>query len=88
MGRRRDLMLNRLLPFSAAFLLALASGAGAQDYRVRKLNVLSDIERSQRSQAESLRRIERIESDRYRDMDRARRNAERDARSARRFDRP
>lgn len=65
-----------------------ASGAGAQDFRgQRELNALRDAARSEERQARSIERIERQDRERARDEDRARRNAARDSRSSRRFDR-
>lgn len=73
-----------------AFLLTVDSrhDARAQDAdRVRAMNAVSDMARAQRDQADSLRRVETIQRDQARANDRARRNAERDSRSMRRFDR-
>jgi hypothetical protein len=50
-------------------------------------NVLNDMARAQRDQAESLRRMEVIQRDQARRADAAQQNAERDNRSLRRFDR-
>lgn len=68
--------------------MAVATSAWAQPYydNTRELNALRDAARAQEKHAESLRQIESLERDRARDLDRARRNASRDARSARRFD--
>lgn len=72
----------------AAAAVAFAFPAVARDYDVtRKLDALRDAARAQERQAESLERLERLERDRALRDDRARRNAARDARSARRFDR-
>lgn len=76
--------------FALALTLAFAwpPEAGAQDYgAIRANNALSDLARVQERQAESLRRIELIQRVQARADDRARRNAERDSRSMRRFDR-
>lgn len=51
-------------------------------------NALRDVARAQERQARSLERLDALERDRARAEDRARRNAERDSRSMRRFDRP
>lgn len=50
-------------------------------------NPARDAARAEKRQADALERIARIEKDRARDADRDRRNAARDARSSRRFDR-
>lgn len=72
----------------AGIVLAFASPVEAQDLNaVRAQNALNDMARAQRDQAESLRRLEAIQRDQARADDRARRNAERDSRSMRRFDR-
>jgi hypothetical protein len=72
-----------------AFLLTATPphDAQAQDAdRVRAMNAVSDMARAQRDQADSLRRMESLQRDQARQADRARRNAERDSRSMRRFD--
>ena len=51
-------------------------------------NALRDVARAQERQARPLERLDALERDRARAEDRARRNAERDSRSMRRFDRP
>lgn len=51
-------------------------------------NALRDAARAQERQARSLERMESLERSRALREDRARRNAERDSRSMRRFDRP
>lgn len=68
--------------------LLTASGAVAQDSEAqRAINAMHDMARAQERQARSLEQIERQDRDRARDEDRARRNAARDSRSSRRFDR-
>ncbi len=64
--------------------MSAASPAGAQDVYT---NALRDAARAQERQARELERLGVLERDRARADDRARRNAERDSRSARRFDR-
>ena len=72
----------------AAALLIIASPAVAyDDYDESQLASSYRSSRAQENMARSMDRMERIERDRYRDEDRARRNAERDSRSSRRFDR-
>lgn len=75
--------------FLAAFLVtAWPHETRAQDaIAIRSVNALNDMARAQRSQAESLRRLESLERNRTRAADTARHTAERDARSLRRFDR-
>lgn len=68
------------LVFLVACLMISEIPAAAQNY-------YRDSARAQERQADSLRRIEQIEKDRYLREDRDRRNAERDSRSSRRFDR-
>ncbi|WP_298962334.1 hypothetical protein [uncultured Methylobacterium sp.] len=69
-------------------LLAVPIPAAAQSYDdTRAINAMRDAARAHERQAESLRQIERIERDRALRDDRDRRNAERDSRSQRRFDR-
>ncbi|WP_244478958.1 hypothetical protein [Methylobacterium sp. Leaf106] len=78
-------------PTSAVLALLLAAwsfDARAQDAnRVRAMNAVSDLSRAHREQTETLRRMETVQRDRARADDRTRRNAERDSRSMRRFDR-
>ena len=78
-------------PTSAVLALLLAAwsfDARAQDAnRVRAMNAVSDLARAHREQTETLRRMETVQRDRARADDRTRRNAERDSRSMRRFDR-
>lgn len=79
----------RLALFVVGFLAAgLPPEASAQDHgAIRVQNSLNDLARAQQQQAETLRRMETAQRDRARAEDRDRRNAERDSRSMRRFDR-
>lgn len=72
-----------------AFALPLIAGpAVGQTYNEeRAANALRDGARAQERQADELRRLGQLERDRALQEDRARRNAARDARSSRRFDR-
>lgn len=82
--------MSRAYAILASILAAAATGpaqAGDLDAEVRSRNALSDIARSQRDQAESLRAIERSQREQARRADQDRINAQRDARSMRRFDR-
>lgn len=76
--------MNRAQALLATILAASAGEAQAQDVTT---NTLRDAARAQERQADSLRRLESLDRDRARWADRDRRNAERDARSLRRFDR-
>lgn len=76
--------MTRAQAILATILAASAGEAQAQDATT---NALRDAARAQEQQADSLRRLESLEKDRARWADRDRRNAERDARSMRRFDR-
>lgn len=67
-----------------AFLLLAASPVGAQD---AASNALRDAARAQGRQARSLERLEVIQRDEARRAAQDLQNAERDARSLRRFDR-
>lgn len=70
-------------------LLVLAAPAVAQSFDdTRAVNAMRDSARAQERQADELRRLRQIEADRALREDRDRRNAARDARSSRRFDRP
>jgi hypothetical protein len=72
----------------ALLLAAWSFDARAQDAnRVRAMNAVSDLARAHREQTETLRHMETVQRDRARAEDRTRRNAERDSRSMRRFDR-
>ena len=79
--------MSRLALFLAALLItAWPPETRAQDFQAtRTINAMNDIARSQRDQAESLRRIEPLERDPTRAAATARHNAERDSRSLRRF---
>ena len=73
----------------AAILLSPVATTEAQSFDdQRAINAMRDQARAQERQADELRRLRQIEGDRARQEDRDRRNAERDARSLRRFDRP
>ncbi|WP_227437900.1 hypothetical protein [Methylobacterium sp. W2] len=77
-------------PFAVVALLlaAWSPDARAEDAnRVRAMNAVSDLARAHRERTDTLRRMETVQRDRARADDRARRNAERDSRSMRRFDR-
>lgn len=92
-GRRRSTLpsMTRAFLLAGIVLIVVASPRNlhAQGFdAVRTQNALNDMARAHRDQAESLRRIETIQRDQARADDRARRNAERDSRSMRRFDRP
>jgi len=81
-------MIRAALLLAGFLAAAWPPGARAQDYgAIRATNALHDMARAQERQAESLRRMETVQRDQARADDRARRNAERDSRSARRFDR-
>ncbi|MEL6061086.1 MULTISPECIES: hypothetical protein [unclassified Methylobacterium] len=67
---------------------ALAQEFAQNFARQRELNALNDIAASQRQQTEILRRQAQRDSERAWRDENARVNAQRDARSARRFDRP
>lgn len=54
----------------------------------RAVNAMRDMARAQERKADELRRLRQVEADRALQEDRDRRNAARDARSSRRFDRP
>lgn len=73
-----------------ALLLSLApvtvSGQSFDD--TRAVNAMRDMARAQERQADELRQLRQVEADRALQEDRDRRNAARDARSSRRFDRP
>ncbi|TXN04320.1 hypothetical protein FV242_07455 [Methylobacterium sp. WL64] len=72
----------------AALVVSTAFPALAQDFhRQRELNILKDIESSQRKQLELARAQARRDKDRARREEKVFVNAQRDARSARRFDR-
>ncbi|CAA2100194.1 hypothetical protein MBUL_00548 [Methylobacterium bullatum] len=78
--------------FISAVVTLLLAGwsfdATAQDAnRVRAMNAVSDLARAHRERTETLRHMETVQRDRARADDRIRRNAERDSRSMRRFDR-
>lgn len=81
--------MSRVVPVIVA--LATLTGtpvlAGSLDAATRTQNALSDMARAQRDQAESLRQIERMQRDQAHRADQDRINAQRDARSLRRFDR-
>lgn len=70
----------------ALSLLSVLPAAAYDDYDESQLSSSYRSSRAQENMARSMDRLERIERDRYRDEDRARRNAERDSRSSRRFD--
>lgn len=76
----------RLYLLLAALVLISSSQPEALAQDRSTINAFNDIARAQQRQAESLRRIETIQRDAARADDRARRNAERDSRSMRRFD--
>jgi len=80
--------MSRFPLFLAAFLLtASPHGAGAQDFdAIQSHNVLNDLARAHREQAERQRTIDLIERDQARSADSARQNAERDSRPMRRSD--
>ncbi|MGW9821394.1 hypothetical protein ACUXK4_003977 [Methylorubrum extorquens] len=81
--------MRRVVPV-IVFLATLAGTptlSGSLDAEVRARNALSDMARAQRDQAESLRQIERVQRDQARRADQDRLNAQRDARSMRRFGR-
>ncbi|TXN04197.1 hypothetical protein FV242_08255 [Methylobacterium sp. WL64] len=71
----------------AAIMLTPAVPVEAQD-STRETNALRDMARAQERQARSLERLQVQLKDQATQQDRAQRNAERDARSSRRFDRP
>lgn len=76
------------LLLAAGLTEAWSPQAWAQDAdRVRAMNAVSDLARAHRDWADTLRRRETLQRDRDRADDRVRRNAERDSRSMRRFDR-
>lgn len=78
----------RIVACIAALIVSMAVPALAQDFqRQRELNILKDIESSQRKQLELAREQARRDKDRARREENAYINAQRDARSARRFDR-
>ncbi|CAM2758519.1 MULTISPECIES: hypothetical protein [Methylobacterium] len=78
----------RIVACIAALIVSMAVPALAQDFqRQRELNILKDIESSQRKQLELAREQARRDRDRARREENAYINAQRDARSARRFDR-
>lgn len=81
--------MRRVVPVLAALatLAGTPTVAGGLDAEVRARNALNDMARAQRDQAESLRSMERISRDQARRADQDRINAQRDARSMRRFDR-
>lgn len=81
-------MLRAIITATFAFTAAgLLAPARAQD-ATRELNALRDAARAQERQAEALRQMRQDRYERAVQIDRDRRNAERDSRSARRFDRP
>lgn len=78
----------RIVACIAALIVSMAVPALAQDFqRQREFNILKDIESSQRKQLELAREQARRDKDRARRGENAYINAQRDARSARRFDR-
>jgi len=78
----------RIVACTAALVVSMAFPVLAQDFqRQRELNILKDIESSQRKQLELAREQARRDKDRARREENAYINAQRDARSARRFDR-
>lgn len=81
--------MRRAVPTLVIFIALTGAPAVAGDMgdEVRARNALSDLARSHRDQAESLRAIERTQREQVRRADQARINAQRDARSMRRFDR-
>lgn len=81
-------MIRAALCLAGFLLTAMPLEALAQDYQAtRATNALQDIARAQERQADSLHRLESHRRDQARADDTARRNAERDSRSMRRFDR-
>ena len=70
----------------AAILLTPAAPVVAQD-STRETNALRDAARAQERQARAMERLQVQLRDQATQQDRAKRNAERDARSSRRFDR-
>lgn len=71
---------------SLTVALATAPALGQSLNETRASNALRDAARAEERQADELRRLRQIESERALRVDRARRNATRDARSSRRFD--
>jgi hypothetical protein len=76
----------RKLILMTGLLLLVASPALSQ-YDRSAINAFNDSARAQERQADSLRRMESFQRDQARQADRQYRNAERDSRSMRRFDR-
>ncbi|CAO4172328.1 hypothetical protein AFFFEF_01958 [Methylorubrum extorquens] len=88
--RHLAVMRSTLPAILASILAAAAMGpaqAGDLVAEVRARNALFDLARSRRDQTESLRAIERTQREQARRADRDCVNAQRDARSMRRFDR-
>jgi hypothetical protein len=78
----------RMIACIAVLVVSVINPAAADDFQTqRELNILKDIESNQRQQLEFARQQAQRDSERARREQNAYVNAQRDAQSARRFDR-